>query len=1210
MNIEDIKIYVEQLRNIHKSTDKHTGYEINDRAIFINKILKPLGYSENHILQDVPQKGDKGSKSADIRLYGNNEYKSKHSHSQFVIETKNYKILSEKSYEIDFLQLKRYIKFNESKIRLIALTDYQFLYLFNATEIKKNTGMNFKNLESVSNKEIEIFNENCFMIIDLELLEEKTVRELEILSYKKIFENQKFINPQDYEATNSIIDPHVRKNFILVLYHLMINLQKEIVPTFELKILDVQSQVSMKNIDRVSLNKLLTQPKNVPIRNYFLWGFEMNYLDNFIDNKYKFNIDQINFFLDDREKKDAFVLTSIYNLINKTMFLRILEDTSTNTTKFVEGIRNGRYISNGILEEKRKEGTGALVKYFIEIFKFEQPDLKIYDFVLSKDIYNWILDLDEYLITDLLVELIRLFNDINFNKVNQDILGDIYEHYLEQEEEEVSQKTYRRLLGQYYTPKPIVRFMWYLTRDVIKRNYGRDIYDKNENYLSVVDPACGSGTFISEAILQINEAASKFKINKDSKVFGFIRDRNENKRIEDNLFGFELNPLSKSIADINLFFALIQAYGGYSREEIINMINVYRTDSLTLSPENEQEDSEFEEKIMFLQNDIKKSYLQKYNLNKAKKKKFDIVIGNPPYGPTKVNEEMRKNILPFAFPEYNFDERGNNIKFDWEKPANQGNVPIEEKNLGKLNDLYGYFFGVADVLCAENGVISFITSNTYLTIPSYKWFRKYILENYTIDYLINFNKVSEKGNSMFYPDAGVATSIIIMRKRVPKNRHEISYLDLSGIDNIKDKYEAFSNIEWGNRTGKLNKNDIKKFEVKELGKINFKTTPQSNFLENNDYVFSLGDTSEMEVLDKIENQSIQITTYAAKNTGVDLGDLVLAQRTPDEVENVMKNLIFKKELKGLKDTLKNHLISQFKTGKINMNFDSNKVVKFVYQKHLQPFGMKEIHYTYLDPDILWRARIKNRANILDNPINSNQKLFLLERRAKEQILSLVTEENIIPQHGGRFMYIVQSDLLDSEDMYFLSAIINSKALQYLYKKRLIGNKDILVPKLENINKELKQRIINISKEMHLIEKTKFDYFNIDLLECDIDDGNKVNLLNESSFWNLNINDGLIQDFKVENIQMDMEKECIYLNNSINLTINGDLNLMQLYEQIKEYTGNLLEKPLVINILKLTGTESSYLEGIDERVAVLNQRLNELVYKVYNLTLEEIKIVNS
>lgn len=1209
MNIEDLKIYIEHLRNIHKDTNKHTGYEINDRAIFINKILKPLGYNENNILQDVPQKGDKGSKSADVRLYGNNEYKSKHSHSQFVIETKNYRLLSEKNYEIDFLQLKRYIKFNESKIRLIALTDYQTLYLFNATEIKRDNIVNFNSLEFISNSEIEIFKKNCFMRINLELLEEKSVRELEILSYKKIFENQKFINPQDYEVTNSIINPQVRRNFILVLYHLMIKLQKEIVPPFELKVLDVQSQVSMKNIDRMTLIKLLTASKNLPIRNYFLWGFEMNYLDNFIENKHNFDLNQINFFLSDREKKDAFVLTSIYNLINKTMFLRILEDTSTSTTKFMEGIRNGRYISNGILEEKRKEGREALVRYFIEVFKFEQSDLKVYDFILSKDIYNWVLDLDEYLITDLLVELIRLFNDINFNKVNQDILGDIYEHYLEQEEEESSKKTYRRLLGQYYTPKPIVRFMWYLTRDVIKKAYGRDIYDKDENYLSIVDPACGSGTFISEAILQINEVASKTKINKDGKIFGFISDRNENKRIEDSIFGFEINPLSKSIADINLFFALIQAYGGYSREEIVDIINVYRADSLALNAKVDQEDLDFEEKIMFLQEDMKKSYLKKYNLNKAKRRKFNIVIGNPPYGPTEVNKDMKKNILPFAFPEYNFNEKGENIKFEWNKSNNQKNIPSEEKNLGKLNDLYGYFFGVADYLCDENGIISFITSNTYLTIPTYKWFRKYLLENYTIDYIVNFNKVSEKGNSMFYPDAGVSTSIIVMRKKAPNDKHEISYLDLSDIDNIKDKYEVFSNIEWSTRTGKLNKNDIKKFKVKELGQIDFKNVNQTGFLGNNDYVFSLDEASEMKVLNKIETQSIPVTAYSSKNMGVDLGDLVLAKNTPNEVQDVIENIIFKKELNGLNQTLSIHLKKQFNAGKINMKFDNSKVVRFVYQKHLQPYGMNQISYTYLDPDILWRARIKNRKVLLDNPINSKYKLFILERREKEQILSLVTEENIVPQHGGRFMYLAQSDLLDLDEMYLLAAIINSKVLHYFYKKRFIGNKDILVSKLEHINEGLKYEIIKISKELHLIEKQKLSYFNIDLLDFNEDNNIKVNILSESSYWNLNINEGLIQDFNVEKIQIDLVENYIRINDSISLTVNGNTNLQQLYEQVKEYKGNLLEKALLINILKLTGAEESYLKGLNERSLSLKNELDELVYKVYNLTIEEIQVIN-
>ncbi|MEK4560534.1 hypothetical protein MHB47_00175 [Staphylococcus sp. FSL K6-3157] len=96
MLLENLQSYNNNLAESHKNI-RNTGYEIHDRNIFINHILKPLGYEQKNILHDVPQRGDKGSKSPDIRLYGKKEYKSKHSYSQFIIETKNYKLLSEKN---------------------------------------------------------------------------------------------------------------------------------------------------------------------------------------------------------------------------------------------------------------------------------------------------------------------------------------------------------------------------------------------------------------------------------------------------------------------------------------------------------------------------------------------------------------------------------------------------------------------------------------------------------------------------------------------------------------------------------------------------------------------------------------------------------------------------------------------------------------------------------------------------------------------------------------------------------------------------------------------------------------------------------------------------------------------------------------------------------------------------------------------------------
>lgn len=82
---------------------------------------------------------------------------------------------------------------------------------------------------------------------------------------------------------------------------------------------------------------------------------------------------------------------------------------------------------------------------------------------------------------------------------------------------------------------------------------------------------------------------------------------------------------------------------------------------------------------MFLKTEIKKSYMQNYNLNLAKSQKYDVVIGNPPYGSTDVNKIMKKELIPFAFAENNFDVEGVNIKFKWNNKDFSGKVPSNEK---------------------------------------------------------------------------------------------------------------------------------------------------------------------------------------------------------------------------------------------------------------------------------------------------------------------------------------------------------------------------------------------------------------------------------------------------------------------------------------------------------------------------------------------------
>lgn len=1208
-----INEYFNNISKLHENKQNNNGFEKNDRSIFIRDFLGNLGYILENVLDDVSQKMEEGSRSPDIRLFGNYEVKNKLSHSQFVIETKNYNLLNRNIDNIDFLQLKRYIKANQSKIRLIASTDYVTLFIFNATKIKKELKLN--NMNYITDSEKETFKKNVFSKIEFDDLNPRVMKEINILSYDAVFDRHVFVNPEEYEATNSIADPSVRKNFILSLYSMMGKFENDVKHEFFDRINATLGELlTFSDISNTKLSELLYNPNNLLVRNYLLWGSEMNYIFNLLTHTEK-NISKdvfINFLKND-DYKEAFVLTSVYNLINKTFFLRILEDTSTDNTKFLEGAYNHRYLSNGILARKYSSSKEELIDYLKSVYEFQKADLKKYSFILKKDIYSWVLD---YVSPENLLTFIRLFNDTNFKKLSQDILGDIYEHYLEQGDNEEQEKTYRRILGQYYTPKPIVRLIWMLIKDTVKNIQQRDIYEKDKPYLNILDPACGSGTFLTEAILQINSSANKNAINADGKVYGFIKDRDKNKKMEENIFGFELNPLSKSIADINMFFGLTQAYG-YSLEGApIEDLKICRTDSFELESLFENERNKEINSLLFSE-DIRYSISGHDTVDKAKKRKYDIIVGNPPYGYIQPTKFMKEHLIPYAYAENNFDTEGNEVSYAKEHSDFSGNVPDREKNRGKLTDMYAFFFGIADLLVKENGTIAFITSNTYLTIPTYKWMRKYWLENYTIHYIVNFNDVSEKSNSMFAPEAGVATSIIVMSKKKPNKDNKIKYLDLSEINDIPEKYDLFCNITWDER--KKDKNDIKKFTLKNLDKIPFNEVVQECYLEKNDYIIkhSIND----EILDTIEKQSVAITYYSDKNTGVDVGDLnYLVDATKKGIKNKIIRHVFAADVKDFNRTSREYILSNIENEKINTNFDDKCILPFVYQKHMQRYGYSEKFYTYLDHNILWRSRLHNKKNIFANPITNDMKLCVVEKRGKGEIFALVSNEIILPQHGGRFMYIVPSESFSTDDLYLVAGIINSDIVQLYYRFRQQGDKDVLIKKIADISLDDKNKLIDLSKQLHSLTKDRLNFekdnicFETQWFKDNI--GTNIEILNLTdgcNYWKLITENELFQDYIVDDAKIDEnDKKIILLNPELKLEVEDNKLAEKIFKTyLKKYSGNITEDYIFVNVTKLRNHDF-YLNAkdmIDKKISSVNEELNKTVCKIYGLEDKEKQINN-
>jgi type I restriction-modification system DNA methylase subunit len=95
-------------------------------------------------------------------------------------------------------------------------------------------------------------------------------------------------------------------------------------------------------------------------------------------------------------------------------------------------------------------------------------------------------------------------------------------------------KTVRHDLGEYYTPDWLA--------DLVINEVG---YDGNPD-IRVLDPACGSGTFLVMAINRVREYAEKHMIPKHELL----------PKILNNIVGFDLNPLAVMAARTNYLLAL------------------------------------------------------------------------------------------------------------------------------------------------------------------------------------------------------------------------------------------------------------------------------------------------------------------------------------------------------------------------------------------------------------------------------------------------------------------------------------------------------------------------------------------------------------------------------------------------------------------------------------------------------------------------------
>tara|TARA_B100000745_G_scaffold170759_1_gene111897 strand:+ start:2004 stop:3587 length:1584 start_codon:yes stop_codon:yes gene_type:complete len=447
----------------------------------------------------------------------------------------------------------------------------------------------------------------------------------------------------------------------------------------------------------------------------------------------------------------------------------------------------------------------------------------------------------------------------------------------------------------------------------------------------------------------------------------------------------------------------------------------------------------------------------------VKSRLFDVVVANPPYGYCPKSKELNSYLIPFAIPAFNFDEEGNEIDFSESVflPI-AGKVPPKESNRGKLRDSYALFFGLADRKLREGGTLSYITPNTWLSIPTYKYLRKYFLTNYTIHYIVNFNNISSR-DSIFLPDAGVAASVVVMTKAPPPKGHCVRFLDLSSTATVQSKFAAFSTIQWKDedKATKTYK-DISNFTLKEISSLPFVEREQSDFLQAPEYILR----TSSDLLQKIVRGTQRLSDLVPTYQGVGAGSVsLLVASSRSQLRDKVENIVFTGKTAPYGKTIHNHIQKGLREGNIDLSYDCRRDFPFAFQKDFKPYCQPPLHWIYMDHNILWRSRSVRDGKPVSE-IFETHKLLVLERRTQGRILASVSRSPFAPQAGGRFFYSIPVQGTTVDDLYVLAALINSSVVNYYYRKMGQGDKDIFLKPLASLPKSLYRDLLCLSKEIH------------------------------------------------------------------------------------------------------------------------------------------------
>ncbi|MFH1410665.1 MAG: type ISP restriction/modification enzyme, partial [Patescibacteria group bacterium] len=368
-------------------------------------------------------------------------------------------------------------------------------------------------------------------------------------------------------------------------------------------------------------------------------------------------------------------------------------------------------------------------------------------------------------------ELCTVFQHANTKALIEDYMGDadpvihFYEDFLKEYDPGL-----RKKMGAYYTPLPIVRFIVRSVDHILQKEFNlpNGLADTSKlpdgkHRVQILDPAVGTGTFISATIRSIYERLEKQ--GQKGRWPAYVHND-----LLPRLHGFELMMAPYTIAHLKLSLAFKQTgFWKFHRR-----LGIYLTNSL-------EQDGAQQDMLSFgLASSIAEEAKEADKIKNETP--IMVVIGNPPYSVSSSNKgEWIQNLI---------------------KVYKEG---LGEKKIN-LDDDYIKFLRYAEHFIEKNktGIVAMITNNSFIDGITHRQMRKHLLETFDEIYILDLHgntKKKEKApdggkdENVFDIQQGVSISILVRKTEEKKGLGKVYHAEKFGLREEKFKLLSANDVE-------------------------------------------------------------------------------------------------------------------------------------------------------------------------------------------------------------------------------------------------------------------------------------------------------------------------------------------------------------------------------------------------------------------------------